>query len=102
MRHFAAHTDPAWTRVGATPASGSGLLVSAWQSPNGQDLTLVLINSKSVEVSARLELPGDWPTSEVTRSVFSGSERWSTLGALSSQRVLRLPPESVVTVALSR
>jgi glucuronoarabinoxylan endo-1,4-beta-xylanase len=102
MRHFAAHTDPAWTRVGATAASGSGLLVSAWQSPTGQDLTLVLINGKSIEVSARLDLPGDWSTSEVTRSVFSGVERWSTLGALSSQRVLRLPPESVVTVALSR
>lgn len=102
MRHFAGHTDPGWTRVGAAPASGSGLLVSAWQSPSGQDLTLVLINGKSVEVSARLQLPGEWSTSEVTRSVFSGTERSSVLGALPSQRVLRMPPESVVTVALSR
>jgi glucuronoarabinoxylan endo-1,4-beta-xylanase len=101
MRHFAGHTDPGWTRVEAT-AAGSGLLVSAWQSPSGQDLTLVLINSKSVEVSARLSLPGDWSTSEVTRSVFSGVERSAALGALSSQKVLRMPPESVATVALSR
>ncbi|HYQ29664.1 MAG TPA: hypothetical protein VER04_20690, partial [Polyangiaceae bacterium] len=42
MRHFASHTDPGWTRVEAS-AVGSGLLVSAWQSPSGQDLTLVLI-----------------------------------------------------------
>jgi len=101
MRHFAAHTDPGWTRVDAT-AVGGGLLVSAWQSPTGQDLTLVLINSRSVELSAHLELPFDWTTSEVRRSVFSGVERWKALGPLTSQAVLRMPPESVLTVALSR
>src|SRR6188768_414100 len=102
MRHFAAHTDPGWTRVEASAVSGSGLLVSAWLSPSGQDLTLVLINTRSVELSPRLKLPGDWSASQVTRSVFSGTERYSTLGGLSSQGVLRMPPESVVTVALSR
>ena len=101
MRHFAEHTDPGWTRVEAS-AAGSGLLVSAWQSPTGQDLTLVLINSHSVEVSARLQLPGDWSTSEVKRSVFSGIERSISLGPLSAQGVVRMPPGSVVTVALSR
>ena len=101
MRHFAGHTDPGWTRVEATVASG-GLLVSAWLSPVGQDLTLVLINPRSFELSARLNLPDTWPTSEVTRSVFSGVERSASLGALSTQGVLRIPPESVVTVALSR
>ncbi|MEI9948839.1 MAG: hypothetical protein WDO74_07600 [Pseudomonadota bacterium] len=101
MRHFAARTDPGWTRVEATAGTG-GLLVSAWLSPSSQDLTLVLINPRSIELSARLKLPGDWPTSEVTRSVFSGVERYAALGALSSPGVLRMPPESVVTVALSR
>jgi O-glycosyl hydrolase len=101
MRHFAAHTDPGWTRVEATTAK-SGLLVSAWLSPSNQDLTLVLINAGVAEVSARLKLPGDWSTSDVKRSVFSGVERWAPLGALSTQGVLRIPPESVVTVALSR
>lgn len=101
MRHFAAHTDPGWTRVEVTSAA-DGLLVSGWQSPSGQDLTVVLINNRSVEVSARLKLPGDWSTSEVSRSVFSGVERSSALGALSSQGVVRMPPESVVTVALTR
>ena len=101
MRHFAGHTDPGWTRVEAS-AAGTGLLVSAWQSPSGQDLTLILINSRSSELSAHLALPGDWSSSEVIRSVFSGVERSATLGALSPQGVLRMPPESVITVALSR
>lgn len=101
MRHFAGHTDPGWTRVDAS-ASGNGLLVSAWQSPTGQDLTLVLINSRSIELSARLKLPGDWSSSDVTRSVFSGVERSVSLGPLSTQGVIRMPAESVVTVALSR
>jgi len=102
MRHFAGHTDPGWTRVEGTVATGSGLLVSVWQSPSGQDLTLVLINNRSIELSARLNLPGDWSTSEVTRSVFSGTERSYSLGPLPSQGVIRMPPESVATVALSR
>lgn len=103
MRHFASHTDPGWTRVEATTANAnSGLLISAWQSPSGQDLTLVLINTRAFELNARLKLPGDWSTSEVRRSVFSGTERFSALGSLSSQGSLRMPPESVVTVALSR
>jgi len=101
MRHFAAHTDPGWMRIEATAANG-GLLVSAWVSPAGRDLTLVLINTRSVELGARLKLPGDWPVSEVRRSVFSGIERFALLGALSPQGVLRIPPDSVVTVALSR
>jgi len=102
IRHFAGHTDPGWTRVEAATASESGLLLSAWQSPSGQDLTVVLINRKSVEVSAQLQLPGSWSTSAVTRSVFSGTERSSALGPLSRQGVVRLPPATVVTVALSR
>ncbi len=101
MQHFAAHTDPGWTRVDAI-AAGSGLLASAWVSPSGQDLTLVLINTRVVELSAQLKLPGDWLTSDVTRTVFSGVERSTELGALSTQGVIRMPPESVVTVALSR
>jgi glucuronoarabinoxylan endo-1,4-beta-xylanase len=101
MRHFAGHTDPGWTRVEAA-AANSGLLVSAWLSPSGQDLTMVLINTRTVELSAQLKLPGDWSTSAVTRSVFSGSERSAALGALSSQGVVRMPPESVATIALSR
>ncbi|HEY3256969.1 MAG TPA: hypothetical protein VGJ91_23595, partial [Polyangiaceae bacterium] len=101
-RHFAAHTDPGWTRVEAATIAGSGLLVSAWQSPTGEDLTLILVNTRTVELSARLQLPGEWSTSEVRRSVFGGVERYAALGALSTQGVLRMPPESVVSVALSR
>jgi len=63
---------------------------------------LVLINTRSIELSARLKLPGNWSSSEVTRSVFGGVERSAELGVLSTQGVLRMPPESVATVALSR
>jgi O-glycosyl hydrolase len=101
MRHFAHSTDPGWTRVGAT-SDVRGVLVSAWLSPSGRDLTTILLNPGSVEVSARIALPGTWSTSEVTRSVFSGVERSAALGALSTQGVVRLPPEAVVTVALTR
>jgi O-glycosyl hydrolase len=102
MRHFAAHTDPGWTRIDATAVSGSGLLASGWLSPSGQDLTLILINTRRVELNVQLKLPGAWSTSDVTRSVFSGVERSAALGTLSTQGVVRIPSDSVVTVALSR
>ena len=101
MRHFAEHTDPGWSRVEVT-AANNGLLASAWRSPTDQNLTLILINTRSIELSAKLVLPGDWSTSDVTRSVFSGVERSAPLGALPTQSVIRMPPDSVVTVALSR
>jgi len=101
MQHFARHTDPGWTRVAATSAS-SALLASAWLSPAEQDLTVILINEATVELSARLSLPGIWRTSAVTRSVFSGVERGAALGTLAPSGVVRLPPQAVVTIALSR
>ena len=101
MRHFAHSTDPGWTRIDAA-SDASGLLVSAWLSPSEHDLTVILVNAGSVEVSARITLPGVWTSSEVTRSVFSGVERSAALGQLSAQGLVRLPPDAVVTVALSR
>lgn len=101
LRHFAHDTDPGWTRIAAV-SDASGLLVSAWLSPAEDRLTVVLLNPGSVELATRLTLPGVWQSSVVTRSVYSGAERSAPLGELTAQGMLRLPPEAVITVALSR
>jgi len=101
MRHFAGHTDPGWTRVSAS-SDASGLLASAWLSPTERDLTVILINRGSVELSAQLTIPDTWTTSAVTRSVFSGIERSAALGTLPPSGVVRLPAAAVMTIALSR
>lgn len=101
MRHFARHTQRGWVRVEAQ-ADVNGVLVSAWLSPNEDQLTVVLVNAGSVELNTRLALPGRWSNSEVTRSVFSGTERSAPLGKLAPERVIRVPAQAVVTVALTR
>jgi hypothetical protein len=63
---------------------------------------LILVNAGSAELSAQLTLPSGFPNSAITRSVFSGVERSAQLGPLPAPAVLRLPPQAVVTVALSR
>jgi len=103
LRHFAFYTDPGWVRIEAR-SSATTLLASSWQSPNKEALTVVLVNAGTSDVDAELELAaGDWPaTSQVTRTVFGGVERSAALGALSAERVLRVPARSIATVAFSK
>jgi O-glycosyl hydrolase len=103
LRHFAFYTDPGWVRVDAS-SSTTTLLASSWQSPNKEALTVVLVNASTSDVDVALELAaGDWPaTSQVTRTVFGGVERSAALGALSAERVLRVPARSIATIAFSK
>lgn len=101
LRHFAQSTDPGWIRVDAT-TDQKELLSSAWLSPGQDQLTVILINAGGVPISAHLALPGVWSSSEIRRSVFSGLEQFALLGELPAEGVVRLPPRSVVTVALKR
>ena len=89
-----------WTRVDAA-SDAAGVLASAWLSPAKDALTVILINAGNEQQNARIALPAGWSASEVTRSVFSGSERSAKLGALSTSGVVTLPPRAVMTVALS-
>jgi len=102
VQHFALHTDPGWVRVDAA-SSSTNVLASAWLSPDGDALTIVLVNPGFSAVDAKVNLPAGSPSasSSVSRSVFGGIERGAELGSLSAEGVLSVPPRSVVTVALS-
>ena len=99
MRHFALHTAPGWTRVEAN-SDDATLLASAWSSPDGTALTVILVNAGDVERVVTLSRgAGVEMVSQVTRSVFGGIERSVDLGVLPSEGVIRLPSRSIVTVA---
>lgn len=104
LRHFARFTDPGWQRVDARSDSET-LLSSAWLSPDQTSLTLVFVNPSSTAIDARLTVPTafDEPLSRarMTRTVFDGVERSVDLGA-PSERLVRVPGHSAITVALSR
>jgi hypothetical protein len=103
LMHFAKRTDPGWVRVAASSDS-SALLGSAFLSPDERALSVVLINPGSEDLDAALELEAALRArlsrSEVTRTVFEGSERAALLGVLAADGVVRLPPKSIVTIAL--
>lgn len=100
LSHFARFTDPGWLRVDAN-VSGPGVLSTAWSSPDGSALTVVLLNPTSTAVSVELALPRSMSAENMTvvRTVFEGVERSADLGVLSPQHVVRVPGKSIVSVA---
>lgn len=100
LRHFAHDTDPGWVRVDAG-SDAEELLASAWLSPGGDALTLVMVNAGNDELDVDLDLGDTDPTSTtVTRTVFDGVERSAELGALPDERIVRVPGRATVTVVL--
>jgi glucuronoarabinoxylan endo-1,4-beta-xylanase len=101
MRHYAFHTDPGWVRVDATSSSPE-IMSSAWLSPAEDALTVVLLNAGAVVQRVRLARAASWTNSQVTRTVFAGSERAAALGVLPAEGVLTIPDRAIVTVTFSR
>jgi len=104
LAHFAQSTDPGFVRVGASTDS-SDVLATAWVAPGDDALTLVLVNTadedRDVEIALPEELRSRLPRVRVTRTVFEGIERLAALGELPESGIVRLPAQSILTVALS-
>jgi O-glycosyl hydrolase len=101
LRHYASHTDPGWVRVDATVSNRPNMLVSAWLSPSGDALTVVIVNQGLREHPIALTVDKSFATSQVMRTVFDGTERFANLGSLPAEGIVNIPPRSVVTVAYS-
>jgi glucuronoarabinoxylan endo-1,4-beta-xylanase len=103
LSHFARFTDPGWVRIAAATDS-SGLLCSAWSSPDGGAVTVVLVNpnARAMDVALANSPALDIRSARVVRTAFSGVERSVELGVLSAERVVRLPGQAIVTVSSSR
>ncbi len=100
VRHFSLYTDPGDVRVG-TRNSVPGLRASAFLSPDGERLILVLLDIGDEAQSVTLDL-GELAGrgSDVYQTEFDpGQSRlWTELGALAD--VLDLPTRSVTTVVV--
>jgi glucuronoarabinoxylan endo-1,4-beta-xylanase len=102
LRHYARFTDPGYVRIGAR-SDVNALKVSAFSSPSGDRVTVVLLNTGQTEIDARID-PQDYTgvTSAIYRTTYrpGGSEVWSQLGSLPPSGLVRLPPKSEATVVL--
>lgn len=96
LKHFARWTDPGWVRVNAT-SSVSAVRVSAFVSPDGGSLTLVLLNTGGKDHLVAVSSGGfSYGSMAVYRS--SGdSERTAAVAPDSDGNIL-LPPRSIATV----
>ncbi len=95
MSHYARFTDPGWRRV-RTNSGDAKALASAWLSPDGSSLSVVLINAGTRERVIALGGATLGPA-RVTRTVFDGSERMADLGRLKAGSPITLPPRSMAT-----
>lgn len=74
--------------------------VSAYNSPDKNQLTIVLINNGSAQHTVDISQTGfNAASSEVYRTSINGSERFASLGSLSGSSVT-MPAQSVATVVL--
>jgi glucuronoarabinoxylan endo-1,4-beta-xylanase len=99
VQHFAKLTGTGWTRVD-TSATESVITSSAFLSPDGTHLTLILINTDSADHQVTIA-PGAFTgtTSAVYRS--SGTtERYAAVGPLDAAGSFDMPSRSVATVTL--
>jgi glucuronoarabinoxylan endo-1,4-beta-xylanase len=108
VRHYARFTEPGDVRVGMR-SDAADVVASAFASPAGDRVTLVVLNTGSSDATIRVD-PGAFPAARASafRTVFrpGKSERWAAVwpeaGAALTGRTLALPPRSMATVVLFR
>jgi len=104
LAHYAYATAPGYVRLGVS-VKGAEALVSAWQSPSEEQLTLVALNRTTQAIRLRLDsdaLLAEFDSSEVWRTNLNGGESWANLGEFPSEGSLELPPTSIMTVSLKK
>ena len=97
IRHFSKWIEPGWQRVEAS-STAPVIALSAFISPDGQQVTVVLLNTDVTDHSVTLD-PGAFAftTSAIYRT--SGTdERTAPIGALAG--AIALPAHSIATVTL--
>lgn len=99
FKHFARWTDPGWTRVEAS-TSASAVRVSAFVSPEGGSLTLVLLNTSDKDRLVVVN-PGNFPFGAFAAYRSSGDTERTTAVSLESDGTLALPSRSIATVTFT-
>jgi O-glycosyl hydrolase len=99
VRHFAKWIDAGWQRIEATAAS-SVIRASAFAAPDGQRVTVVLINTDDHAHDVTLDGGSfSFGTSTIYRT--SGtSERTAEVGPLTDGTTVSMPARSIATLTL--
>jgi len=103
VKHYARFTDPGYVRIGAASDAPS-VRASAFVSPAGDQITVVVLNTGKVEATVHLDAGGfAAPVSAVYRTTFrppGSSDAWTSLGPLAAGAAVLLPSRSMATLVL--
>ena len=98
FKHYSAFTDPNWHRVEASTDS-SGLRISAFTSPDANELTIVLINISEIDIDLTLSFENFSPDdSAIYRT--SETEHFVYIGTFEQSQPLELPAQTITTISL--
>jgi glucuronoarabinoxylan endo-1,4-beta-xylanase len=96
LKHFARWTDPGWVRVDAK-SSHSAVRTSAFVSPDGSSLTLVLLNTGAKDHMVAVS-PGAFPFGSLAIYRSSGASERTANVAPESDGGIFLPSRSIATL----
>jgi glucuronoarabinoxylan endo-1,4-beta-xylanase len=96
LKHFARWTDPGWVRVDAT-SSVSAVRTSAFVSPDGGSLTLVLLNTDSKDHLVSVD-PGGFAFGTLAVYRTSGDSERATPVSPEGDGSITLPSRAIATV----
>jgi O-glycosyl hydrolase len=100
FKHYSAFTDPNWQRLEADTNS-SALRISAFVSPDNNQMSVIILNTSDVNISLDLSL-GNFEVTDgnIYRTNSSLTEKCAFVGAFVENTPLTLPKNSITTVAL--
>ena len=96
LKHFARWTDPGWVRVDAT-SSVSSVRTSAFVSPDGSSLTLVLLNTDSEDHLVSVD-PGSFSFGTLAVYRTSGDSERAAPVTPENDGSITLPSRAIATV----
>ncbi len=99
FKQYSAFTDPGWHRVEASTDS-TGLRISAFISPDANELTIVIINVSDIDIDLSLSL-GDFSPDDSSVHRTSETEHTAYLGTFDQSLPLSLGPQTITTVSLT-
>lgn len=99
FKQYSAFTDPGWYRVEASTDS-AGLRISAFISPDANELSIVIINASDIDIDLSLSL-GDFSPANSAIYRTSETEHAAYIGPFDPSLPLALSPQSITTISLT-
>jgi glucuronoarabinoxylan endo-1,4-beta-xylanase len=99
LKHYARWVDEGWVRVGAT-SPVAAVKASAFVSPDGTELTVVLLNTDTAAHSVAVA-PGSFAASTVAAYRSSGASERTAALALGDGNVVDMPAQAIATVTFT-